>query len=59
MRARYGAKGKEILNVAHMYDMYIAWHNTNYLETPDDAAKVEAALASALAGASLPLRQCL
>ena len=56
LRARYGAKGKEILNVAHMYDKYIAWHNTNYLETADEAAKAKAALASALAGAFEPVR---
>ena len=54
MRLRYGAKGKEILNVARMYDKYIAWHNTNYLTTPDDDAKKRAALASAIAGVSMP-----
>ena len=60
LRARYGAKGKEILNVAQMYDYYIAWHNTNYLETADDGAKEEAALASALAGVCAPASlQCL
>ena len=60
LRARYGAKGKEILNVAQMYDYYIAWHNTNYLETADDGAKEEAALASALAGVCAPAsHQCL
>ena len=50
LRARYGAKGKEIFNIARLYDNYVAWHNTNYLETSDQEAKDQAALASALAG---------
>ena len=50
LRARYGAKGKELLNLARMYDKYVAWHNTNYFDTPDDSAKERAALASAVAG---------
>lgn len=52
LRARYGAKGKELLNMAQLYDKYLAWHNTNYRETPDEHAKKQAALASAIAGAS-------
>ena len=50
LRARYGAKGKELLNLARMYDKYVMWHNTNYMDTPDDSAKERAALASAVAG---------
>ena len=50
LRARYGAKGKELFNIARMYDMYVAWHNTNYLDTPNQEDKDRAALASALAG---------
>ena len=50
LRARYGAKGKEILNLARLYDKYISWHNTNYMDTPDDSAKEQVALVSAVAG---------
>ena len=48
-----------------MYDFYVAWHNTNYLDTPDEEAKHRAALANALAGDACQLHsqvstgQCL
>ena len=50
LRAWYGAKCKELLNMAQMYDKYCAWHNTNYIDTPDEASREAAALSSALAG---------
>ena len=53
LRARYGAKGKEILNQARLYDCYVRWHNTNYINTPDEAGKATAALANALAAHDL------
>ena len=50
MKNAFGVKGRQILECARLFDAYHQWHNAGHIETPDEAARKQAAYQMAIAG---------
>ena len=56
MKRAYGTKGQNILDCARLFDSYKDWHDALHMDTPDDAARENAAFRLAITANRLMVR---